>query len=168
MDEHVVYLSLGSNMGNRAANLKAAVGQLTPQLRVLSVSKIYETPPWGFTDQPHFLNQVVKAETYETPEALLSHLKRLELALGREPNFKNGPRKIDIDILLYDDLVLSLPGLQIPHPRLAERAFVLVPLADLASDLRYPGDGSQPPDGHTIQELLGKVDPQGVILFSET
>jgi len=162
MDEHVVYLSLGSNMGNRAANLKAAVGQLTPQLRVLSVSKIYETPPWGFTDQPHFLNQVVKAETYETPEALLSHLKRLELALGREPNFKNGPRKIDIDILLYDDLVLNTPPLVIPHGNMQDRAFVLVPLNELAPDLVHPVLKK------SVRELLAGVDSTQIRVYERT
>ena len=166
--KHTIYLGLGTNQGDRLANLAAARSALAPSVRLLKSSPIYETEPWGYPDQPAFLNQVLQAQTGLSPQDLLAFLKDLEVRLGRQPNFRYGPRLIDIDILLYDDLVLSLPGLQIPHPRLAERAFVLVPLADLASDLRYPGDGSQPPDGHTIQELLGKVDPQGVILFSET
>ena len=159
MDEHVVYLSLGSNMGNRAANLKAAVGQLTPQLRVLSVSKIYETPPWGFTEQAEFLNQVLMVYTYLKPQAMLDHLKRLETALGRVPSFPNGPRLIDIDILFYDDLVLDTSPLVIPHPRLHERAFVLVPLAEIAPDHVHPVLGKP------VHALLDEVDRSDIKLF---
>ena len=152
MEEHIVYLGLGSNLGNRLSNLKAAVSQFSPQLRVLDVSQVYETPPWGFTDQPHFLNQAVKAATYESAQALLQHLKRLEIALGRQPGFKNGPRKIDIDILMYDDLVVSTPPLVLPHDQIQNRAFVLVPLNDLAPDLRHPVLKK------TVRELLAAVD----------
>src|SRR5512147_1350565 len=106
MKEYVVYLALGTNLGDRLANLKQAIIALSPQLEVKSKSQVYETPPWGFEDQPKFLNQVVKATTYLAPEPLLKHLKRLELALGRKESFRNGPRLIDIDILFYDDLVL--------------------------------------------------------------
>jgi len=136
--EHIVYLALGSNMGNRLANLKAAISNLTPQMTVKKKSPIYETPPWGFTDQAAFLNQVVKVETYLKPEAFLGHLKRLEAALGRVPSFENGPRLIDIDILFFDDVIMDTLPLVIPHPRLHERAFVLVPLNDIAPDLVHP------------------------------
>ncbi|MCJ7432902.1 MAG: 2-amino-4-hydroxy-6-hydroxymethyldihydropteridine diphosphokinase [Anaerolineales bacterium] len=136
--DHIVYLALGSNLGNRLVNLKTAINSLTPQMNVKKKSHVYETPPWGFTDQPAFLNQVVMGETYEGPERLLKHLKRLETALGRIPNFQNGPRLIDIDILFYDDLVLDTASLVIPHPRLHERAFVLIPLTDIAPDLVHP------------------------------
>lgn len=136
--EHIVYLALGSNMGMRLTNLKNAINNLTPQMTVKAKSQVYETPPWGFKEQPPFLNQVVGAETYLQPEALIHHLKRLETALGRVPNFQNGPRIIDIDILFFDDLVLNSPTVQIPHPRLHERAFVLTPLADLAPALVHP------------------------------
>lgn len=136
--EHIVYLALGSNMGIRLANLKNAINNLTPQMAVKEKSHVYETPPWGFKEQPPFLNQVVKVETYLQPEALIQHLKRLESVMGRVPNFKNGPRVIDIDILFFDDLVLDSPTVQIPHPRLHERAFVLTPLADLAPALVHP------------------------------
>ncbi len=135
---------------------------LAPSVRLLQASPIYETEPWGFLDQPAFLNQALQAETDLPPLDLLAYLKDLETQLGRMPNFRYGPRLIDIDILLYDDLVLSLPGLEIPHPRLAERAFVLVPLVDLAPDLRYPGNG------HTIEELLEQTGRAGVRLFSPT
>jgi 2-amino-4-hydroxy-6-hydroxymethyldihydropteridine diphosphokinase len=150
--EHIVYLALGSNMGNRLANLKNAVSHLTPQMSVKKKSPVYETPPWGYADQPAFLNQVVMAETYMEPEPLLGHLKRLETALGRVVSFQNGPRLIDIDILFYDDAILDSPPLVIPHPRLHQRAFVLVPLNDIASDFVHPVLGKQ------VGELLLDVD----------
>ena len=136
--DHTVYLALGSNMGPRLANLKNAISNLTPQMNVRAKSQVYETPPWGFADQPPFLNQVIMAETYLEPEALLHHLKRLETALGRVPNFQNGPRLIDMDILFFDDLVVNSTVIQIPHPRMHERPFVLMPLADIAPDFVHP------------------------------
>jgi 2-amino-4-hydroxy-6-hydroxymethyldihydropteridine diphosphokinase len=136
--EHIVYLALGSNLGVRSANLKNAINNLTPQMNVKAKSNVYETPAWGFEDQPPFLNQVVKVETYMEPEALLLHLKRLESVLGRVPTFQNGPRLIDIDILFFDDLILDSPIVQIPHPRVHERAFVLVPLNDISPELIHP------------------------------
>jgi 2-amino-4-hydroxy-6-hydroxymethyldihydropteridine diphosphokinase len=157
--DHIVYLAFGSNMGNRLANLKAAVNNLTPQMAVKNKSSVYETPPWGFTEQAPFLNQVVMVKTYLKPQALLSHLKRLEMALGRVPNFKNGPRLIDIDILFFDDLVLDTPPLVIPHPRLQERAFVLVPLAEIAPDLVHPVLGKP------SHELLDELDRNDIKLF---
>ena len=136
--DHIVYLALGSNMGNRLTNLKTAISNLTPQMNVKQKSSVYETPPWGFTEQAAFLNQVIKVETYLKPEALIAHIKRLESALGRVPNFTNGPRLIDIDILFFDDMVIYTPPLVVPHPRLHERAFVLLPLAEIAPDLVHP------------------------------
>ena len=138
MDKHIVYLALGSNLGDRLANLKEAVASLSPQMDVKAKSHIYETLPWGYEDQPKFLNQVVKIQTYLEPEPLLKHIKRLEIALGRKASFPNGPRLIDIDILFYDDLVLNTPVLTIPHPRLHERGFVLLPMMDIAPDLVHP------------------------------
>ena len=138
MDKHIVYLALGSNLGNRLENLKEAMAALSPQLEVKAKSHIYETPPWGYEDQPLFLNQVLKAQTYLEPEPLLKHLKRLEIALGRKPSFRNGPRLIDIDLLLYDNLVLNTPALTIPHPHMHERGFVLLPMMDIAPDLIHP------------------------------
>ena len=138
MKEHVVYLALGTNLGDRLANLKQAIAALTPQLEVKAKSQVYETPPWGFEDQPKFLNQVIKANTYLDPEPLLKHLKRLEVALGRKESFPNGPRLIDLDILFYDDLVMDKPSIVIPHPRLQERGFVLLPLMEIAPNLVHP------------------------------
>jgi 2-amino-4-hydroxy-6-hydroxymethyldihydropteridine diphosphokinase len=158
--EHVVYIALGSNLGNRLTNLKAAINNFPPQLKVLKKSKVYETPPWGFTDQPAFLNQVVMAETYMQPEPLLHHLKRLETALGRVPSFENGPRAIDLDILLFDDLVLDSPALKIPHPHLHERPFVLVPLANLDGSLLHPALK------RSINDLLAPLDTREIQPFS--
>ena len=154
---HIAYLALGTNLGNRPVNLRMALEALPPQMRVMTKSPIYETPPWGFEEQPAFLNQVAKVETYLDPEPLLRHLKRLETALGRVPSFRNGPRLIDLDILFYDDLVIDSPPLVIPHPRLHERAFVLVPLADIAPDLVHPVLNK------SVLEMLAGVNSDGVV-----
>ena len=159
MEEHVVYLALGSNMGNRAANLKEAIASLAPQMEVKAKSAVYETEPWGYEEQEKFLNQAVRVETYLKPEPLLKHLKRLEVALGRKESFQNGPRLIDIDILFYDDLVMYSPSLNIPHAHLHERAFVLVPLMDIASDLVHPVKKK------SIRELALFADVSGVRKF---
>jgi 2-amino-4-hydroxy-6-hydroxymethyldihydropteridine diphosphokinase len=157
MDEHLVYLSLGSNLGNRAANLKAAIAALPPQMDLKAKSKVYETPPWGYTEQENFFNQALKVQTYLEPEPLLKHLKRLEVALGRTASFRNGPRLIDIDILFYDDLVLESPLLTIPHPFVHERGFVLLPLMELAPDLVHPVKNK------TIRELIAGCDLRGIV-----
>ena len=156
MNEHTVYLALGSNVGNRAANLKAAIAALPPQMEVKAKSRVYETPPWGYTNQEKFLNQVVKARTYLEPELLLKHLKRLEVALGRVPTFQYGPRLIDIDILLYNDLVFDSADLKIPHPHMHERGFVLLPLMDIAPDLVHPVKKQ------TIRQLIAFCDVSGI------
>jgi 2-amino-4-hydroxy-6-hydroxymethyldihydropteridine diphosphokinase len=159
VDEHIVYLALGSNMGNRAANLKTAIAALPPQMEMKAKSRVYETPPWGYTDQEKFLNQVLKVQTYLAPEPLLKHLKRLEVALGRNATFQNGPRLIDIDVLFYDDLVYESPTLVIPHPRLHERGFVLMPLMDIAPDLVHPVKQQ------SIRQLLALCDVSGIVPF---
>lgn len=157
--DHTVYLALGSNLGNRLANLKNAVSNLPPQMEVKKKSLVYETPPWGYIDQPPFLNQVVMAKTYLEPDALLSHLKRLESVLGREPSFENGPRLIDMDILFYDDAILDSPPLVIPHPRLHQRGFVLVPLNEIAPDLVHPVLGK------SISDLLLDVERLNIVEY---
>lgn len=148
MDNHIVYLALGSNLGNREENLKQAISSLSPQMLVKEKSQVYETPPWGVEEQPRFLNQVVKAQTYLQPEQLLKHIKRLEVALGRKATFRHGPREIDIDILMYDDLVLNTSLLTLPHPHMHERGFVLLPMMDIAPELVHPLTGK------SVREML--------------
>ena len=155
----IFYLALGTNLGDRPGNLQAAIAALSPAVKVLACSPIYETEPWGLTDQLAFLNMIVRAETGLSPLELLKTLKQLELELGRLPAVRWGPRRIDLDILFYDDLLLDTPDLKIPHPRLPERAFVLVPLADLAPELVHPALH------RTIRELLTDVDTKGVTLY---
>ena len=139
----IAYLGLGANLGERETALGAALDalQASGQVQVLAVSSLYETAPMYVRDQPAFLNAVARVETPLTPEALLDLLKATEVARGRVARYRYGPREVDLDILLYDDLVLETPRLTIPHKRLAERAFVLVPLAELAPGLRLPGTG---------------------------
>src|SRR5512141_2549794 len=132
---NTIYLALGTNLDDRLANLRRALEGLPPDIILRAQSLIYETPAWGYEDQPPFLNMVIKAETDLEPPALLARLKQLELQLGRTPSFHWGPRLIDIDILFYDNLILQTPNLVIPHPRLHDRGFVLVPLADIAPNL---------------------------------
>lgn len=144
-----VYLSLGSNIGNRERNLRMAIDRLdAPDFRVQRVSPVYETEPVDYTDQEWFLNLVVEAETFLSPEELLARSQQIEHHLGRVRTVAKGPRIIDIDILLYGDIVLHTAALEIPHPRMEQRRFVLAPLADLAPDLRHPVTG------RTAREML--------------
>lgn len=159
MKEHIVYLALGTNLGDRPANLKQAIAALTPQMEVKARSGVYETAPWGVEDQPKFLNQVVKVNTYLDPEPLLKHLKRLEVALGRKESFPNGPRLIDMDILFYDDLVVDKPSIVIPHPRLQERGFVLLPLMEIAPNLVHPVNKK------SVREMAELCNTEGIEKF---
>lgn len=158
---HTVYIALGTNLGDRLANLRAAVAAMPPEVTLLAESHVYETPPWGYEDQPPFLNMVVKAETTLEPEPLLKYLKQVEAELGREQNFRWGPRLIDLDILFYDDLFLDTPPLVIPHPRLHERAFVLVPLADVAPELVHPVLQK------SIKDILSELEMEGIARFHD-
>jgi 2-amino-4-hydroxy-6-hydroxymethyldihydropteridine diphosphokinase len=157
--DHIVYVALGANLGDRQASLEAALAGLPPHVTVQRASRVYETLPWGITDQPSFLNMVIEGSTILSPQELLTGLKQLEIRLGRQETVHWGPRVIDLDILFFNDLVLDMPGLVIPHPHLHERAFVLVPLADLAPDLCHPVLH------RTIRELLTAVDSGGVKLY---
>ena len=156
-----VYISLGANLGDRQAYLREACERQAPHARVLKASKIYRTPPWGYHQQPEFLNQVIEIETHLTPPALLNELKKIEKDLGRVESFRFGPRCIDMDILFYGDLTYLSENLVIPHPVLAERAFVLVPLQEIAPQLMHP-------QLHlTITDLLERVDSQAIREFQE-
>jgi len=155
-----VYLALGSNLGDRLANLSRALQALSSYAAVQRVSPVVETDPWGVLDQPDFLNQVAEADTDLPPLELLAGLKEVERSLGRQPGVRYGPRLIDVDILLYGGLCAELPGLSLPHPRMTERAFVLVPLAALAPHALHP------PTGRTIAELLQAVDARGVHTYT--
>jgi GTP cyclohydrolase-4 len=153
---HTIFLALGSNLGDRRANLAAALQRLRNAVEISAISSVYETEPVGYTDQPRFLNMVLRGQSSLSPEALLAYAKTIEATLGRQPNFRNGPRLIDIDILFYDDLVDEQEHLTIPHPRLSERAFVLVPLAEIAPDV------IDPVSGKSAQQLLNAVSREGV------
>lgn len=150
MKEVRVFLGVGTNLGDRRANLAAARKAVAEFVHIQKSSRIYETTPWGVLDQPDFLNQVWEATTFLTPPDLLHRLKKVEVELGREPSARYGPRLIDIDILLYSNLMFKSTELVIPHPRISERAFVLAPLAELEPDLIIPGME------YTVSELLGR------------
>lgn len=133
------YLGLGSNLGDRAAHLEDAVHRLTELGAVVRRSNIMESKPWGFVEQPDFLNMAVALETSLTPRDLLKGVKRIETDMGRAPTFRNGPRVIDIDILLFGDVRMAEPDLVIPHPRMRDREFVMKPLEEIGGLLPETG-----------------------------
>ncbi len=146
------FLGLGANLGDRARSLAAAVERLASGrgLRVVRRSRVYESPAWGKTDQPPFLNQVIEVETALSPRALLRRCQEVEQALGRVRAERWGPRTIDVDVLLYGDLVAEAPGLVVPHAEIRRRAFVLAPLAEIAPGLRLP-------TGEAVEALLAAL-----------
>lgn len=156
-----IYLALGSNLGDRQSNLEAVRSALPPEVLVRECSSIYETKPWGYLEQPDFLNQILLAETKLSGNELLVFLKDLEKNIGREPNFRFGPRVVDIDIIFYGEQIIQEPGLVVPHPRFSQRAFVLVPLAEISPDLIVPGTDRK------ISDLLNGVDTSGVHRYQE-
>ena len=157
MEPVTVYLGLGTNLGNREANLERALKLLAERLRMGKVSSSYDTEPWGVPDQPHFLNLVCQVFTTVSPGGLLSFIKGIEMRMGRTGN-SSQPRPIDIDILFYGEQVVETGELTIPHPRLTERAFVLVPLTEIAPDLVHSGNG------RIVSELLAVVEGKAGVL----
>ncbi|MGB3270383.1 MAG: 2-amino-4-hydroxy-6-hydroxymethyldihydropteridine diphosphokinase [Rhodanobacter sp.] len=152
----LAYVALGSNLGEPRRQVLDALDTLAglPGTRLLQRSPLYRTPPWGVLDQPPFINAVAELETTLSPDALLQHLLAIEQRAGRVRAERNGPRTLDLDLLHVEGVRRHDPALTLPHPRLAERAFVLLPLADIAPDLRLPGQGS-------VTELLARVDAAG-------
>lgn len=135
----IVYIGIGSNLGNREDNcLKALRLMEESGIKILKRSSLYETEPWGIKDQPMFINMVIQAETEKSPVELLRILKSIEDSMGRLKDIKWGPRIIDLDILFYNNLILDTPELKIPHPYLHQRAFVLMPLSEIAPELEHP------------------------------
>jgi 2-amino-4-hydroxy-6-hydroxymethyldihydropteridine diphosphokinase len=153
---HTVSLALGTNLGNRQANLKSALQHLSKSVTLQRISSLYETDPVGYEDQPRFLNITCYGTTQLAPQALLDRAKEIEKAMGRQQTIRNGPRPIDIDILLYDRLTLTQERLTIPHPRMRERAFVLVPLQEISPT------SVDPVTGQTIQQLAQAISHAGV------
>jgi len=149
----IAYLSLGSNLGDRAANLRTAIAELGKAGSLRAVSTFYETQPVDLVEQPWFLNCVVSIETEKTPRELLRLALSVEEAMGRLRVRKKGPRKIDIDVVLMGKCVVDEPGLQIPHPAMHRRRFVLAPLAEIAPGARHPVLGK------TARELLANLEP---------
>ncbi|MBO0789578.1 MAG: 2-amino-4-hydroxy-6-hydroxymethyldihydropteridine diphosphokinase [Ktedonobacteraceae bacterium] len=150
------WIALGSNLGDRAQHLADAITRLRAVITIDQISSLYETEPAGYLDQPHFLNMVCGGQTKLTPPELLAYAKATETQLGRLPTFRNGPRIIDIDILLYGAITIQQKELIIPHPRMHERVFVLVPLAEIAPNIVHPLFGS------TISELKEQVPSTGI------
>ncbi len=156
-----VYLALGSNLGNREEHLRTALERLAARdVGILRRSSVYETEPRDLLDQPWFLNMVVEAGTALFPMQLLARIQSIERAMGRERRAPKGPRNIDIDILLYGKSVIHASALDVPHPRLTERRFVLEPLAELAPDLRHPVTGRTTREmlSDTLDQKLYKTD----------
>jgi 2-amino-4-hydroxy-6-hydroxymethyldihydropteridine diphosphokinase len=151
------HIGLGSNLGERLENLQQATRRLAESggIRVSQTSSVYETRPWGVEDQPRFLNAVIEIWTELSPHDLLARCQEIEDALGRERTQEWGPRVIDLDILLYGDRKIGTDDLTVPHPHLEQRAFVLVPLTDVAPDLELPS-------GRRVEQALADVGREGV------
>ena len=158
MDDSV-YIGLGSNLGDRMKNLRTAAERIGESESVIAASRVYESPPWGNEAQPMFLNAAIKIGTERDPHGLLSSLLDIEDDMGRKRDAPFGPRTIDIDILLYKDLILKSKNLRIPHPRMKFRAFVLGPLCDIDPDKEHPESQK------TMKDMLGEVGSSGLNYF---
>jgi len=156
-----VALALGSNLGDRLENMRAAMRDIRQCVAITARSDVYETPAAYVADQPAFLNAALIGTTAVEPQSLLRFLKNAESAIGREPTFRYGPRVIDIDLLFYGDRILDLPDLTVPHPRLAERDFVLRPLCDIAPQWRHPQNGL------TVTEMLAALSGAGMVSLGQ-
>ena len=152
-----ILLGLGSNLGERFDNLTSAIEALAPEIMVQTVSPTYETQPLYVTQQPEFLNLLVRATTTLSPISLLDSIQALEVELGRKPSVRFGPRIIDIDIIDYDSLILNLESLTIPHPRMHERLFVLRPLINIVPNWIHPRTGK------TVQQLIDGLSDPGIV-----
>lgn len=161
MSQSPLFIALGTNLGNRVANLAEARRRLGEHFSLTASSHLYRTPPWGITDQPAFYNQVVETSSEANPLDLLHLVKGIEVEMGRVPGLRYGPRLIDIDLLVYGERVLNTPELTLPHPRLVERAFVLVPFAEIAPNLIPPTQSL------TISALCSRLDASGIIQLEE-
>jgi 2-amino-4-hydroxy-6-hydroxymethyldihydropteridine diphosphokinase len=152
----LAYVALGSNLGDPRRQLLDAMDALSnlPDIRLLQRSRLYRTPPWGVLEQPPFINAAVELDTALSPHALLDAMLAIEQRAGRVRAERNGPRTLDLDLLHVDGVQLDDPQLTLPHPRMAERAFVLLPLHDIAPTLRLPGQA-------TVAELLARLDLAG-------
>ncbi len=156
------FVALGANLGDPAQQVRQGLADLAhlPQTRLMRHSCLYRSKPMGYLQQPDFINAVAALQTKLTPRKLLDRLLEIETRHGRTRDFKNAPRTLDLDLLLYDGLVMHAPGLSLPHPRMGERAFVLAPLAEIAPDYPIPGQG-------TVRSCLAKVDSSGIIRLAE-
>ena len=156
------YVGIGANLDRPDASVRRAIAAVAslPGTRMLSSSSLYQTAPVGYLDQPDFVNAAVHIETHLAPADLLEHLLQIEAQFGRKRTIRNAPRTLDLDLLLYADQSVALPQLTLPHPRMAQRAFVLVPLAEIAPDVAVG-------DAGTVAQLLGKMSTEGVRLLGE-
>lgn len=162
MNNEVVLIALGSNLGDREGHLVAALETVPRLMRVDGASRVYETEPWGYSDQPRFLNAVIKGTTGLVPLDLLAGLKQIENELGRTATFRNGPRVIDLDVLAYGHWVFRSTRLDLPHPRMHERFFVLQPLCDVAPEWLHPGLGLTAGEMRDALVTTGETPPAPV------
>lgn len=154
----VAFIAIGSNLGDKVDNVKKAASLVADGVKatLVAMSSLYETEPWGIKEQPAFVNAVMEVETVLSPTELLAHTSAVEAKMGRQRELRWGPRTIDLDIIFYDGLVTEESALTIPHPRAHERAFVMVPLAEIAPDLKHPVLGKK------AAEIADSLDRSGI------